>query len=154
MKSSEFAFWPKLGQTPEHFVETQKRAAGSLGGSPSLLTVLNLPFLMERGRRILTHASLPVLGQHEAAVTLADKGAQHIHAELFTAVVLCRTEILDWGKVTLSEDTSVTLRPPRVARQQALAKITFGITFNVLNNCNPTIQRQPRLTFRWIFMCK
>lgn len=126
----------------EHFVETQRRAAGSVGGPPHN-TLLNLPFPIKPGRGVLTHTSFPVLGQCEAAVALADKGAQNIHTELLTAVVLRRTQILDWGRVVPLEPSSEGDDPQHTARQQALVKIPF----NILNNCNPTIQRQPLLTF-------
>lgn len=82
--------------------------------APLPLALLNLPFLIKQGRGILTHTSFPVLGQREATVALADKGAQNIHTELLTAMVPRRTQILDWGRVAPLECSSegVTLSTP------------------------------------------
>ena len=76
-------------------VETQRRATGYVD-SP-LASLLVFPH-QARLDGTLTLTPFSVHGQGVATVALADEGAQQVHAELLTAVVVRCTQVLDWGK--------------------------------------------------------
>ena len=84
----------------EHLVETQRRAAGNVD-SP-LTSLLVFPHQAKLDGT-LTLTPFPVRGQGVATVALADEGAQQVHAELLAAMVVRRTQILDWGRAASLE---------------------------------------------------
>ena len=81
-------------------VESQRRATGYVD-SP-LASLLVFPH-QARLDGTLTLTPFSVRGQGVAIVALADEGAQQVHAELLTALVVRCTQILDWGKAASLE---------------------------------------------------